>query len=223
MAKALLMITQLLGRNRPEDDLSTHFRQQAEEKDDPWKKKRAALRRRTATWDAEFQANSGKAWDELRHHFAKAGFNALVTEEVAQELAYILEASPLQQYRRARALLQMSTADRLSLHNFAVAETREKDLNMGSYDQRPPCTTLPCIPRPRRHQPKVTCPDGKLHHNSNRCRLNKATASQCNTFIIYLAFVIPIFTFWFTLFPSKVWLLKPPLFRYIKKGYISLL
>ena len=118
----------------------------------------------------------------------------------------------LQQYRRARALLQMSTADRLSLHNFAVAETREKDLNMGSYDQRPPCTTLPCIPRPRRHQPKVTCPDGKLHHNSNRCRLNKATASQCNTFIIYLAFVIPIFTFWFTLFPSKVWLLKPPLF-----------
>ena len=115
MAKALLMITQLLGRNRPEDDLSTHFRQQAEEKDDPWKKKRAALRRRTATWDAEFQANSGKAWDELRHHFAKAGFNALVTEEVAQELAYILEASPLQQYRRARALLQMSTADRLSL------------------------------------------------------------------------------------------------------------
>ena len=35
-----------------------------------------------------------------------------------------LHPGPLQQYRRARALLQMSTADRLSLHNFAVAETR---------------------------------------------------------------------------------------------------
>jgi hypothetical protein len=123
MAQAFFLLSKMMA-NRPDQDLTTHLRQQAEEKDDPWKKRRAALRRRTAGWETEFHTNTAKAWNDLRHHFAKAGYNQLLTEEVATELAYILEASPLQQYQRARALLNLSSTDRLALHNFNVAEAR---------------------------------------------------------------------------------------------------
>lgn len=107
---------------RPDHDLADHLRAAAAEKDDPWRKRRAALKRRTAGWEEEFNTNCGKAWDDLRENFGRAGYNSLLSEDQAQELATILEASPWQQYRRARALLQMSASERLSLHNFSVGE-----------------------------------------------------------------------------------------------------
>lgn len=123
MAKALLMLSTILGRKNPEkDNLTAHFEEQAAEKDDPWKKHRAALRRRTKGWDEEFERNSQGAWEELRHSYGKAGYNQLLTEETALELSYLLCATPLQAYRRARALLQLNSDDRLALHNFNVGQ-----------------------------------------------------------------------------------------------------
>jgi len=46
--------------------------------------------------------------------------NCLLSEESAIELTYLLCATPLQAYRRARALLQLPSDDRLAVHNFDV-------------------------------------------------------------------------------------------------------
>ena len=117
------MLSTILQRKNPEkDNLTTHFEEQAAEKDDPWKKHRAALRRRTKGWDDDFEKNSQGAWEELRHSYGKAGYNQLLTEETALELSYLLCATPLQAYRRARALLQLNNDDRLAFHNFNVGQ-----------------------------------------------------------------------------------------------------
>jgi hypothetical protein len=122
IVKAIALLTAMAAKSRPDADLATHLREAAAEKDDPWRKRRAAIKRRTAGWDDEFQSDPAGAWESLRQHFGKAGRNALLDEDRAQELASILCASPLQLYRRARALLQFNPGDRMALHNFTVAE-----------------------------------------------------------------------------------------------------
>ena len=122
IAKAIALLTAMAARPRPEADLAAHLREAAAEKDEPWRKRRAAIKRRTAGWDDEFQSDPAGAWESLRQHFGKAGRNALLDEDRAQELATILCASPLQMYRRARALLQLPPGDRMALHNFTVAD-----------------------------------------------------------------------------------------------------
>ena len=124
IAAAIALLTALAAKSRPDADLATHLREAAAEKDEPWRKRRAAIKRRTAGWDEEFAADPAAAWAGLRQHFAKAGSNALLDEDRAQELAAILCTTPLQQYRRARALLQLNASDRMALHNFTVAALR---------------------------------------------------------------------------------------------------
>jgi hypothetical protein len=152
MAKALLLLTSILQK-RPEekDRLAAHLEEQAAEKDDPWKKKRAALRRRTKGWEEDFTRDEKEAWDELRHSYGKAGYNQLLSEETALELHYLLCATPLQAYRRARSLLQLNTDDRLAFHNFGVGQ-RNGETFMERWGPEINALPVPLFPATRDHE-----------------------------------------------------------------------
>ena len=152
MAKALLLLTSILQK-RPEekDRLAAHLEEQAAEKDDPWKKKRAALRRRTKGWEEDFNNDAAGAWDELRHSYGKAGYNQLLSEETALELHYLLCATPLQTYRRARSLLQLNTDDRLAFHNFGVGQ-RNGETFMERWGPEINALPVPLFPATRDHE-----------------------------------------------------------------------
>jgi len=115
-----LIASLIANSSSSNQSLASHFREEKAERAAPWKRLKAELFEVTKTWDAAFENNAPQAWREIEEEFAAAGKNGLLQVEAATELAYLL-ACEKDRYRRARAILSMTTTKQLQLHNFTIA------------------------------------------------------------------------------------------------------